>query len=99
MFSNKSSRSFENTLPPVVDHESVPVVGWNRLSKLLHSPLRCGMRGGITIQNPPEPMFQDDEYIMDPERYCDDNKEVTCQNFASIIAQESDPALVITWSA
>jgi hypothetical protein len=44
-------------------------------------------------------MFQDDEYIKDPERYCDDNKEVTCQNFASMIAQEGGPVLIMAGPA
>ncbi len=38
-------------------------------------------------------MFQDDEYINGPERYCYDNKEVTCQDCPSVIAKEGGPAV------
>jgi hypothetical protein len=57
------------------------------------------MGGDTHMHDPPRAMLQKNEHIKDSERYCYDNKEVTCQDFPSVIAQESGPALITAWPA
>src|SRR4030095_948093 len=48
---------------PVVDHESITMLVWKRLAKLLQGPLRGWLGSHVLVENSPCPELHNHEYI------------------------------------
>ena len=78
---------------------SIGVVSGKRFAELLQGPVRCGMGCDIAMHDPARSDFHEHEYIENPERGCDHDKEVAGDDAPCVIPDEGRPALLRIRSA
>ena len=78
----------------VVNDISIGVVSGKRLAELLQGPVRCGMRCDIAMHHPAGADFHEHEYVKNPERGRDHDKEIAGHDALCVIPDEGRPALL-----
>ncbi len=78
----------------VMNDISISVVSGKRFAELLQGPVRCGMGCDIAMHDPARSDFHEHEYIENPERGRDHDKEVTGHDTLRVIPDEGRPALL-----
>ena len=91
------SNSFGEDAIPIVDHESVRMVAWQRLPQLLQGPFCGGMSGHVVVENSPRSYFHDHEDVKSAETGRDRDKEVACHDHLGVVADEGEPSLLRIW--
>ena len=78
----------------VMNDVSIGVISGKRLPELLEGPVCGGMGRNIAVHDPTRSDFHEDEYIENPERGRDHDKEVAGHDGLGVITDEGRPALL-----
>lgn len=82
-----------------MNHNTVRVIGWNRFTELLCSPLSRRMRRDIDVNESPAGMFNDHKHIENAKRRGDRHAEVARDDASGMIADKRGPALrLMPWA-